>query len=849
MTFRRAALALLACLAVAPPASAADCPPETIEVVGRVVDPASGAPVPCCDVEVTVNQSGTDWVASGRTRADGSFDVCAPCLSTLGPDITITVVSACCGGTSTPVSVDGCTDPLTGLPRVVDVGDVQCTDAPVTGFISMTGNVSCRNAPFLDPVGDCSIYILDELGRSSYQTWTDAQGNWEQCASCEPGMGFWFGSVTAQCCGLSDSRDILGCPLSFEWDQFVCDPCPMPPCPAPQDVEISGLVSCLAEPAAPPVPLPDCDVEIIVIPGCSPVPETHVVRTDATGRYVLCRPCPSTGDCPYFTVQARSLCCTADTDPQYFVGCPPRLDMPDVVCLAEPGTSCFAGGPCGPGETLVQGIVHCDIDADGDGVLDPIPGCPVTIQPDCPGGAPPITVVTDANGFYSACVQCGGCASITATAGCCGASSTTGGTLDCSLTQVLDITCTTCVAPPCSPLETLVQGIVRCDVDADGDTLLDPVPDCDVRIQPDCPGGAPPMTVRTDANGFYSACVTCAGCQSITATAECCGASTRQGPPLDCAATQVLDINCTGCGLPPNPCAPTGLEIHGIVTCSRIGSTEPLAGCVVEMRCLGSPDPPITATTTADGSYSACFPCPTCPSIVVTATCCGATRTISPTTCYREQVDFDCDACAPPRPCPGPPDGVEVRGFVTCAGPGRPTALAGCEVELVASDGATLMPPVTAVTTGDGSYVACVPCPAAGLASIEARSTCCSGSSITPFAGDCPERATLADVACSDCTPCPPGMTRVEGRVHCRAGGGVAGCPVVIAVQTCTGLRLFPTITDAEGRYRACVPCACARDGFIRATAGCCDATRVVEPGRCGPVTPIPTLFCAAPCR
>jgi hypothetical protein len=479
--------------------------------------------------------------------------------------------------------------------------------------------------------------------------------------------------------------------------------------------------------------------------------ERRRVVTDANGSYTTCLSCAASESCPTWRIARIPECCAVPAPFTSFVeGCPPHLALPDDTCTST--TACTPSG-CPSGETEVRGQVTC-IDPTTGGAV-PVPDCDVVIQ-----------------------------------------------------------------SPGC--------------IDTDGDTV--------------CDAPCPTLALRTDADGNYSGCMPCPECQFYTATALCCGASSSRD--ILCGMPSVLDISCGECGPPPDPCTPNDFSVAGRVTClGPSGLPEPVAGCTVIVECPTDPASQVTTVTDSNGDYQLCYPCTTCTAIRVTAECCGVSQDVSNPRCDDLRVDLDCGACIPVRPCP-PPPAVEAHGVLLCdTGTGStPTPLAGCPVVLtaIAADGSSLSP-VTTVTQGDGSYVACVPCSPDGLSAIQAQATCCTASSTTPVTG-CPETATLEPLRCTDCSPCPPGMTRLQGRVRCRGGGPVADCDVLVVVETCAGPRTFQSRTDSEGKYRLCVPCPCD-GGDIRVVATCCGATRVVESDSCGPVTPVPTLFCPVPCR
>jgi hypothetical protein len=372
-------------------------------------------------------------------------------------------------------------------------------------------------------------------------------------------------------------------------------------------------------------------------------------------------------------------------------------------------------------------------------------------------------------------------------------------------------------------------------IDADGDTI------CELL----CP------TVRgfTDVNGDYSFCLPCAECTGVVVTATCCGVTRTEALPTDCGTTTVVDLDCGDCGTTGGPCGPDARQVNGFVTCPEgsPGTPTPVPGCGVRLTCPGSGEETV-AWTDESGWYEACLPCPACDAFVAEALCCGEVRTLADPTCAGVRQDFECGSCdSILGHCPGPP-AVRASGVVRCVQSSGDTPLAGCTVTLT-GEPAGGGPPVvaTAVTDGAGRYEACLDCvDGAGLTSLTATSACC-GTSVTDPVDGCPAAQELPPLDCRDCSPCPVGFTRLQGRVHCRGGGPVEGCAVRVLIDTCDGPEILLLTTDSEGKYRACVPCPC-EGSVLRVTAGCCGATRAVPIDACGPITPVPTLTCPVPC-
>lgn len=735
----------------------AACPTGEVEIIGRVVDfappplPPDENPVACCDVSIVVQWGGGAHTEVVTTEPDGTFSACVPCPD---PDATYVVTAdAFCCGAAAQDAYQGCIDPTTGAPWIIDLGDMQCTDPAVTDRTSLSGSVVCRSGPLVQPVADCAILIEDRARGLSWFTRTDAAGDWQHCVNCDPRADPLY-TVTAQCCsdddldgdGRPDNEQdvsVIGCPEEHEVDTFVCDPCPTPPCMVPRDVVVSGQVLCPGPLGT--LPIPDCDVRVTII-DCFMGLEERIVRTDAEGRWSFCTTCPATEGCSFWIVESVPLCCgPGDGTSDQILGCPATVETSPALCSPDPAGDCRSGGggPCATGENEVRGRVTC---------IDPA-----------------------------------------------------------TMREV-------------------------------------GVADCPVRVEPfGC--ATAPFVVTTDADGFYTACIPCPDCFGVNVTATCCDVTGGQDIS-DCSRPTVIDLRCGTCPPDPNPCAPDGQEVHGKVTCTdpATGASEPVADCMVTLSCERGMGPTVRTFTDENGDYSACYPCDTCDLIAVVSDCCDVRATVDGLGCDRVRADLDCGSCddVDIGPCPGE-YAVRARGTIACEQGGDPTPLAGCTITLTGRDvtGAPVST-ATAVSGGDGSYEACVPCGAAGLLLIDAEAACCGATSSTQIApdGDCPDFADLDPLVCAECSPCPDGMTRIQGRVRGRGSGTIEGCEVRIAIETCMGgVEVFETVTDSEGKYRACVPCPCP-GSFITVTALCCDATRVVEVDECSPVTPIPTLFC-----
>jgi len=798
-----------------------------LTVRGRLLDPPGGGAdgVACCRLLVS---------AGGRgeliyTRGDGTFEQCFECSS---PAATRVSVSAPCCSASAEQIAPQCYDPATGFGVIVDLGDITCPVPPGTDATLIRGSVLCRNGALLEPVADCGVLhdsSTPNAGPHGYVR-TDVNGEYATCADC---LGRDV-TVTAQCCGETATVDLSACPERIQAPTMICDPCPVPPCPLPRDIEFRGRLVCGdADGDGLPDPVAGCDVTLHDPFACAGVYAR--VTTDANGFYSACATCPSEDGChrQAWPVFASTPCCH-DRPILSVQGCPPVVDFGTYECCPPAPPP-----PCPQDETIVRGRVTC-IDP---GLPNPVPvaGCPVEIVPMGPCGG--TRVVTDANGEYSACIACPGCPQVGAIASCCGAQQI--GPLACAGETVLDLACGSCAPPPpdpCAPAQTIV-GRVTCD--ADGDGVPDPLAGCPIRVE--CLG-VPGFDsiVTTNASGNHVACIPCTTCAQARVTALCCGQSTDVLlTPPDCVPARA-DIACLDCP-PPSPCAISDQAILGRITCHDAGGqAQPMPGCDVRVECAGRP--PLDVMTDANGDYFACLPCGACTLAVVTPACCGSPTSVplDPASCLPMRQDIDCGGCVAPRPCPAPPLAMAVEGALACRQNGA--ALAGTVVTLEPLDAAgNALPGVlSALTDGAGRYRACVPCPQ-GIASIRASAQGCGVSSEAPAIG-CPEMLSLGVMECDACSPCPQGSTRLQGQVHCRGGGPVASCALRVVVTTCDETLVLDATTDAQGKYRLCVPCPCD-DTDVRVTALCCNASRVTHVDRCGPITPVPTLYCPSPCR
>lgn len=740
MVRRSAALAAALVMAalVTPAARAAGCGPDSIEVIGRILEPpvAPQDGVACCELYVTITgASGSFEERTTRTRPGGRFSACLPC-SPVDDSFTVMVTSFCCSGRWSR-TFDGCIDPLTGRPRIVDMGDLECLDIPTTGMTALTGLVECRSGTLLEPVADCSILVRDASGAPRTVTRSAADGTWDLCVACPVFNDVMF--VETQCCDDLQAVPIVGCPEVQPTDTVVCNPCPVPPCPSAREVEIVGNVHCSVDADGDGVldPMAGCPVQLTYSMGCGSAPPPEVVVTDAAGDWRTCVPCPASGDCTTWSLTYEATCCASGVQTTGIEGCPPSVRVGDLVCSTTPPGDCSAR--CPSGEAVVRGRVTC---------ADPVTGDPVPVQ----------TTVS--------------------------------------------------IAPLCSPS----------------------------------------FVVDTDPDGYYTACVPCP-CGEVRVTAQSCGASATR--PVQCGIENVIDLSCGTCSTLPNPCAPE-MTVSGRVTCDDFvggGGTRGMPDCPVVIECRVGTGPTITVVTDANGDYEACYPCGPCTNLLITPTCCAASQEIVPVlACEAVRVDLHCGDCQPARPCAGP-ESVQVTGLVHCAQPGGPVPIGGCDVALRGLDAAgNEVSSATTATIGSGQYGACLSCAGGSLALIEATAGCCGAQVLEPVVG-CPPTQTLSDLECTNCSPCPPGMTRIQGRVRCRGGGVVPACPLRIFVPQCAGPELvFEAFTDDQGNYRLCVPCPCP-GGVVRVTTYCCPATRAVQADSCGPIFPVPTIFCDTPCR
>src|SRR5207244_7042915 len=102
-------------------------------------------------------------------------------------------------------------------------------------------------------------------------TTTDADGSYTACFTCS---GCGAVTVTAVCCGASNSALISTCPSEVTVD-VICRSCPtVPPprpCPPPDAVQASGQVTC-AQGAGTGTPLAGCTVDLVGLdPSGNPV--------------------------------------------------------------------------------------------------------------------------------------------------------------------------------------------------------------------------------------------------------------------------------------------------------------------------------------------------------------------------------------------------------------------------------------------------------------------------------------------------------------------------------------------------------------------------------------------------
>lgn len=611
----------------------------------------------------------------------------------------------------------------------------------------------------------------------------------------------------------------------------------------------------LRDPAGAPVPC--CDVLVVVRqPGTPDTFSQVLTRTRGDGSFraegLLCDPGLN------LEVVAQPRCCSGESEPRDISGCLDpdtggpleELQLGDVICGDAPQTD----------RTLLFGRSVCR-----DGLfLEPVSDCGILARQD--GTTPVAFTWTDDDGAWELCVDCNPAfppVPWEVEAQCCELFETAD-TEDCPERREVDtFVCDPCPDPPCEePREVQVSGRVVCPDPAGGPPT--PIADCVVQLQAfdNCMSGPPPVEVVTDSDGNWTACLPCPleeDCRldtetwTVQAFPECCPNGVQVLTVEGCPPEVTMPDN----ACPPSPvgteciledaCATGETRVSGQLICrDPLGAPLPIPDCTIVAQCPGGV--PITAVTDSEGRYELCFPCD-CDRASIIAECCDAQTVFDLTGCPREVVqDLECVNCPPPpRPCP-PPDAVQVTGFVGCAQSGGVTPLAGCAVVLQPHD-VTGMPlePVTTVSEGDGRYTACVPCGDDGLALIQALSECC-GTDTERMVDGCPETAEMDPLLCDDCSPCPSGMTRIQGRVHCRGAGGVAGCTVRIVVPTCDGPETYRSVTDSEGRYRLCVPCPC--DGeVVTVVSECCDGRtrRLVED--CGPITPMRTIFCSTGCR
>jgi len=594
----------------------------TFAASGRLLD-ATGAPVPCCDVDVQVRTADGSILSRdvARTRGDGSFRadglVCDPSL-----DLQVVAVPRCCTGESEPRDITGCVDPNTGGPlEELDLGDVFCDGAPATNRTLLTGRTVCRDGVFLEPVADCAIHLRPiDLGLPGGFTWTEADGSWELCADCNSAFPPPERIVEAQCCGVEEVVSFPDCPERQVVPNFVCDPCPEPPCDEPRDIEVRGRVLCPDPGGGPGEPVPDCRVQVTGFTDCMEQFGPFEAITEADGTWTLCMPCPLGEDCTVssgWQIQALPDCCPNGQVSETILGCPPVVQLPDNRCPLDPLGGCALEGGCATGETRVSGTVTC---RDPAGNSAPVPDCPIMIS--CPGGVP-VETVTGPDGSYSACVPCAGCDFAVVSALCC-AAQTTVDLLGCPGQATADLTCTACPPPPrpCPPPDAVrVTGLVAC---SQGDGSITPLAGCAVTLAPVSATGMPldPIVTTTTGDGAYADCVPCGpdGLSELTVSAECCGVETTI--PVDgCPETLAIDpLLCDRC----SPCPDGMTRLQGRVHCRGTG---PVAGCRVRINlptCDG--DEIYFATTDEQGRYRLCLPCP-CPGEVVrvTSECCDGT--------------------------------------------------------------------------------------------------------------------------------------------------------------------------------------------------------------------------------
>jgi len=801
--------ALLACVAPAlaqgPIACGAGC---ALTVRGRLMDPTAVPPdgVACCLIDVGVRipiifaESQTV-----RTRADGTFSACFDC--NVPGQVRVSVQPRCCQVRAEQVRNGD----------VVDMGDISCADPPVTNSTALMGSVVCRSGALIEPVADCSV-LVDALpsrnGVDGYSvTRTDANGDYEVCLDCAVGGGaITVNRIEAQCCGQVERPDVVPCEERHRVPTMICAPCPVPPCNLPEEIEIRGALACDLDGDADMDPIAGCAVALSIVGARGTVVQDVAVTTSLDGVYRACVPCPADDDLAGWTLVARPECCN-DTFSQEVIGCPPVIDMGFRTCC--PSDDCPAS------QTRVRGRLTC-VDPSRPTPL-PLGGCVAFIEPlNC--GFRRVTVVTDANGEYGACLTCAGCDRVLVTSQCCPAAAIA--PLSCSRESVVDLTCTTCPAGAACAGQQEIHGRVTCRDELD---VLQPLAGYEVVVG--CQGNS--VRATTDANGNYVACLPCGECGYINVVGAC---SALYYTTPDCSPL-AADLDCGRPCAPPQRC-PGQQEVRGRVACTSPGGVpQAVAGCGVRVECASDPSINVVATTDAAGNYSACLPCNACLGVRATALCCNASTLVqlSPA-CPPVTADISCGPCQPP-PNPCSPEQT-ISGRVTCDsnGDGMPDPLVGCSVRVSCIDGGAFTTIVT--TDGDGEYVACIPCTSCTLARVTAL--CCGASAtvaLTP--PNCvPARADLACLACPAPSPCGPSEQAIAGRVTCRDAGGLrvpqVGCEVRVE---CPGAQSVTVTTDINGDYVACLPCgACA---LAIVTPLCCGqpVTVQLDPIACPPVT------------
>jgi len=811
-------LAVLACVAPALAQGPLPCnvPGGGLTVRGRILDPAAVPQdgVACCAIVIDVIFAPGDSERRRlRTRSDGTFSTCFECRPVLPAPIQIMVQPECCAAFAER-RLQSCVDPG-GNGVVVDVGDLTCADLPVTNSTALMGTVMCRSGALLEPVADCSILVdafPSRNGVDGYSvTRTDVNGDYEICLPCSRDA-LMVNRVEAQCCGASERPDVIPCDERHRVPTMVCDPCPVPPCNLPEELEIRGMLGCDVDGDGDVDPIAGCNVALSLVGMLGNIVHDVTVTTNPDGAYSACVPCPADDDFAGWTIVAQPECCS-ETFSQRVLGCPPHIDLGFQSC-------CPSGGGCPAFQTRVRGRLTC---VDGAG-LHPVPGCTISIQPaQC--GASPVTVVTDANGEYSACVSCAGCDTAFVFAQCCVAETVV--PISCANESVVDLTCQRCPALPACPGEQEVHGRVTC---RDALNVPQPMAGCEVVVS--CPGNT--VVATTDANGNYVACLPCDQCVDISVVAGCCNASALVTATPNCVPL-TANLDCGAC-VPPQPC-PGEQEIRGRVTCLDAGGRpQPIAGCEVRVECANDPDINATVTTDASGAYVACLPCNACLVVRATALCCNASTVVqlSPT-CPPVTADISCGPCDPP-PNPCSPEQT-IAGRVTCDADadGVPDPLAGCAVRVECAG----VPGFTTIVTtdGNGEYVACIPCTTCTLARVSAL--CCGVSAtVTLTPPNCvPVRADLACLNCPPPSPCGPSEQAIAGRVACHDAGGLpvpqVGCEVRVE---CPGQQAVTVTTDINGEYVACLPCGACEFAIVAPL--CCGQPVTVQlnPVVCLPV-------------